>query len=62
MPTACRVYGGFMAEVLHPVYLPFTADQLRGHFAPVRSPGEEDRHLKYYRASADEARDRKSVV
>lgn len=45
-----------MAEVLHPVYLPFTAGRLRGHFATVRGPGDEDRQLKYYRASADEAR------
>ena len=45
-----------MAEVLHPVYLPFTADQLREHFAPVHGPGEEDRHLRYYRASVEEAR------
>jgi hypothetical protein len=45
-----------MADVLHPVYLPFTADQLREHFAPVHGPGEEDRHLRYYRASVEEAR------
>jgi hypothetical protein len=45
-----------MADVLHPVYLPFTADQLREHFAPVHGPGEEDRHLRYYLASVEEAR------
>jgi hypothetical protein len=36
--------------------LPFTADQLREHFAPVLGPGERDRHLRYYLASVDEAR------
>ena len=45
-----------MADVLHPTYLPFTADQLREHFAPVHGAGEEDRHLRYYRASVEEAR------
>ena len=45
-----------MADVLHHTYLPFTADQLREHFAPVLSPGERDRHLRYYRASVEEAR------
>jgi hypothetical protein len=29
-----RAYGGLMADVLHHRYLPFTADQLREHFAP----------------------------
>ena len=45
-----------MADVLHRTYLPFTADQLREHFAPVHGPGEEDRHLRYYRTSVEEAR------
>ena len=45
-----------MADVLHRTYLPFTADQLREHFAPVRGPGERDRHLRYYQASVEEAR------
>jgi hypothetical protein len=44
-----------MADVLHPAYLPFTADQLREHFAPVHGPGDRDRHLRYYQASAEEA-------
>jgi hypothetical protein len=45
-----------MADVLHHTYLPFTADQLREHFAPVAGPGERDRHLRYYLASVEEAR------
>ncbi|HXL88381.1 MAG TPA: hypothetical protein VN969_05260 [Streptosporangiaceae bacterium] len=45
-----------MADVLHRTYLPFTADQLREHFAPVLGPGERDRHLRYYLASVEEAR------
>lgn len=45
-----------MADVLHPTYLPFTADQLREHFAPVLGPGERDRHLRYYLASVEETR------
>jgi hypothetical protein len=45
-----------MADLLHPTYLPFTADQLRGHFAPVHGPGDRDRHLRYYRASVEETR------
>ena len=49
-------YGELMADLLHPTYLPFTADQLRGHFAPVHGPGDRDRHLRYYRASVEEAR------
>src|SRR5689334_2987325 len=44
-----------MAEPLHLMYLPFTADQLRGHFAPVLSAGEPDRHLSYYQASVKQA-------
>jgi hypothetical protein len=50
-----RAYGGRMADVLHHTYLPFTADQLREHFAPVLGPGERDRHLRYYLASVEEA-------
>jgi hypothetical protein len=45
-----------MADVLHHTYLPFTAEQLREHFAPVLGPGERDRHLRYYLASVEEAR------
>jgi hypothetical protein len=45
-----------MPDELHHTYLPFTADQLREHFAPVLGPGERDRHLKYYLASVEEAR------
>jgi len=45
-----------MANVLHHTYLPFTADQLREHFAPVADPGERDWHLRYYLASVEEAR------
>ena len=45
-----------MADLLHPKYLPFTADQLREHFAPVVGTGEKDRHLTYYRTSVDQAK------
>lgn len=54
--AAQRAYGGPMANVLHHTYLPFTADQLREHFAPVAGPGERDLHLRYYLASVEEAR------
>ena len=46
---------GLCSDVLHQTYLPFTADQLRQHFAPVAGPGERDRHLQYYLASIEEA-------
>jgi hypothetical protein len=39
-------------EVIDPVYLPFTAGQLAGHFAPVAAMGD---HLAYYQASARRA-------
>jgi hypothetical protein len=42
-------------DVIHPVYLPFTADHLRDHFAPVASGGDPDRHVRYYQASAARA-------
>src|ERR1017187_9767499 len=45
-----------MAALLHPTYLPFTVDQLRGHFAPVLGTGELDRHLTYYLASMEQAK------
>ncbi|GAA0794316.1 hypothetical protein [Spirilliplanes yamanashiensis] len=38
--------------VLHETYLPFPAEILRRHFAPVRAPGD---HLAYYRASVANA-------
>jgi hypothetical protein len=44
------------SDVLDQTYLPFTADQLRQHFAPVAGPGERDRHLQYYLASIEQAR------
>jgi hypothetical protein len=50
-----RVYGGLVAALMHSTYLPFTADQLQGHFAPVLSAGEKNRHLRYYQASIDRA-------
>ena len=51
-----------MPDVLHPTYLPFTADQLREHFAPVLGPGDKDRHLRYYRASVEEARKHDELI
>jgi hypothetical protein len=44
------------SDVLHETYLPFTAERLRQHFAPVAGSGERDRHLQYYLASIEEAR------
>jgi len=49
-------YGENVATLLHSTYMPFTTDQLRGHFAPVLGDGEQDRHLRYYLASVDQAR------
>jgi len=47
-----------MSDVLHPVYLPFTEEQLIPHFAPVgtdkTNPG---RHLEYFRKSIQAAAD-----
>lgn len=57
-----RVYGGLVAAVMHSTYLPFTADQLQGHFAPVLSAGEKDRHLRYYLASIDRAKEYDDLV
>jgi hypothetical protein len=52
-----RAYGWLVSsDLLHQGYLPFTADQLRQHFAPVAGPSEPDRHLQYYLASIEEAR------
>jgi hypothetical protein len=48
--------------VLHETYLPFTANQLRQHFAPVAGPGERDRHLQYYLASIEEARKYEELI
>src|SRR5262249_28820488 len=48
-------YGERMAAVLDATYLPFTADQLRAHFAPVTGTGDPDRHLAYYLASVRQA-------
>ena len=58
-----RAYGWLVSsDVLHQTYLPFTADQLRQHFAPVAGPGERDRHLQYYLASINEAREYAALV
>ena len=48
--------------MLHEPYLPFTANQLRQHFAPVAGPGERDRHLQYYLASIEEARKYEELI
>ena len=49
-------------DVLHQTYLPFTADQLRQHFAPVAGLGERDRHLQYYRASINKAKEYDELI
>ena len=41
--------------VIDEVYLPFSASELAGHFAPVKARGEPGRHLAYYLASAKAA-------
>ncbi len=47
-----------MSEILHPLYLPFTQEQLRDHFAPVGTDATSaDRHLAYYVKSAQAAKD-----
>jgi hypothetical protein len=41
-------------EVLHDVYLPFTEEELKGHFAAVGTASwTPDQHLKYFRRSVD---------
>src|ERR1700686_1675488 len=42
-------------DVLHPIYLPFSALTLSRHFAPVGIPGTRmaEDYLRYYRESAD---------
>jgi hypothetical protein len=61
-PSIWRAYRGLMAAVMHPIYLPFTADQLLSHFAPVVGAGKKNRHLKYYRASIARAKEYDDVV
>jgi hypothetical protein len=45
-------------KVIDQVYLPFTTDQLREHFAPIRNgqKADPDRHLTYYLKSAENYR------
>ena len=46
-----------MSEILHPLYLPFTQEQLRGHFAPAGTEATSTLgHLAYYVKSAQAAR------
>ena len=46
-----------MGELLHPIYLPFTEEQLLAHFAAVGTDTTSaDRHLAYYTKSAKAAR------
>jgi hypothetical protein len=51
-----------VATRLHSTYLPFTADQLRDHFAPVLSAGQRDRHLSYYLASINQREEYDELV
>ena len=47
-----------MSEILHPLYLPFTQERLRDHFAPAGTEATSaDRHLAYYVKSAQAAKD-----
>lgn len=50
------------SQVIHPIYLPFSKEQLRGHFAPTARPsaGRTDRQLEYYLASAERYRKSKA--
>jgi hypothetical protein len=46
-----------MTELLHPIYLPFTKEQLRQHFAAVGTDSTSaGRHLEYYLKSAEAAK------
>ena len=46
-----------MSDVLHPIYLSFTTEELREHFAAVGAdPGSADKHLEYYIKSAEAAK------
>src|SRR5258707_15002807 len=46
-----------MSELLHPIYLPFTGEQLRQHFAAAGTDTTSaDRHLEYYFKSAQAAK------
>jgi hypothetical protein len=58
MESAIPVWPG--DNVLHPVYLPFSAGMLSRHFAPVSSPGTAEDYLRYYRENAD--RDKKARI
>jgi hypothetical protein len=47
-----------LEEVLHDVYLTFTEDQLRGHFAAVGTANwTPDQHLNYFKTSVDAYKD-----
>jgi hypothetical protein len=47
-----------VSEVLNEIYLPFTAEQLREHFAPVGTDqASADKHLDYYRKNVQAYRD-----
>jgi len=50
------LYPRAVAGPLHATYLPFTAEQVRQHFAPVSVPGQPDRHLRYYTRSVERAK------
>ncbi|MEJ7786935.1 MAG: hypothetical protein WKF96_19210 [Solirubrobacteraceae bacterium] len=41
-------------EIMHPVYLPFTEEQVRKHFAPINNDrGDIERHLTHYKKSIE---------
>ena len=47
-----------MSEILHLLYLPFTQERLRDHFAPAGTEATSaDAHLAYYVKSAQAAKD-----
>jgi hypothetical protein len=47
-----------VGDVLDEIYLPFSEEQLRQHFAPVGTDKTSpDRHLDYYRKSVQAYRD-----
>ncbi len=52
-PGMNPIWGTCSDNVLHPMYLPFSASTLSRHFATVSRPNIAEDYLRYYRDSAD---------